>query len=95
MGVFESSQCSVRRICWWFCEPGHWFHMGNGYHRVMEVASPHVWAGQFRLPDAWFVKMGKDGIQGVKSPASMGLCRDFMSVNTARGTGHREVELEF
>lgn len=51
----------------------------------MEVADPHVWAAQFRLLDARFIKMGKDGMDGVKLPASMGLYRDVMSVNTARG----------
>jgi hypothetical protein len=60
---------------------------------AMEVADPHVWAAQYRLVDARFIKIGKDGIDGVKLPASMGLYRDILSVNTARGAGEREVEL--
>ncbi|KAJ5995254.1 hypothetical protein N7481_002231 [Penicillium waksmanii] len=66
---------------------------GSTWEMAMEVADPHVWAAQYRLVDARFIKMGKGGIDGVKLPASMGLYRDILSVNTARGAGEREVEL--
>jgi hypothetical protein len=66
---------------------------GSTWEMAMEVADPHVWAAQYRLVDARFIKIGKDGIDGVKLPASMGLYRDILSVNTARGAGEREVEL--
>jgi hypothetical protein len=52
---------------------------------AMQVSEPHVWAAQFRLLDAQFIRMGKEGVEDVKLPASMGLYRDVMSVNTARG----------
>ncbi|KAJ5741355.1 hypothetical protein N7533_010764 [Penicillium manginii] len=67
--------------------------VGSTWEMAMEVADPHVWAAQYRLVDARFIKIGKDGIDGVKLPASMGLYRDILSVNTARGAGEREVEL--
>lgn len=51
----------------------------------MEIAEPHVWAAQFRLLDARFLKMAKGGVDDVKLPMTMGLYRDVMSVNTARG----------
>jgi hypothetical protein len=60
---------------------------------AMEVADPHVWAAQFRLLDARFIKMGKDGVDGVKLPMTMGLYRDVMSVRTARGVQDNSVEL--
>lgn len=59
----------------------------------MEVADPHVWAAQFRLLDARFIKMGKGGVDGVKLPMTMGLYRDVMSVRTARGAQDNTVEL--
>ncbi|KAL4976643.1 hypothetical protein BDW66DRAFT_134459, partial [Aspergillus desertorum] len=59
----------------------------------MEIADPHVWAAQFRLLDARFIKMGKSGVDGVKLPVSMGLYRDVMSVNTARGGEGNSIEL--
>lgn len=67
--------------------------VGSTWEMAMEVADPHVWAAQFRLLDAQFIKMGKDGLDGVKLPASMSLYRDVLSVNTARGGGETEVEL--
>lgn len=59
----------------------------------MEIADPHVWAAQFRLLDARFIKMGKGGIDGIKLPMTMGLYRDVMSVNTARGGDGNSIEL--
>lgn len=67
--------------------------VGSSWDMTMEVADPHVWAAQFRLLDARFIKMGKDGMDGVKLPASMGLYRDVMSVNTARGGEGRSIGL--
>lgn len=58
----------------------------------MEIADPHVWAAQFRLLDARFIKMGKGGIDGIKLPMTMGLYRDVMSVNTARGGDGNSIE---
>jgi hypothetical protein len=60
----------------------------------MEVAEQHVWAAQYRLLDAHFIKAGRDGVEGVKLPLSMGLYRDVLSVNTVRGAGTDEVGLE-
>ena len=54
----------------------------------MQVAEPHVWAAQFRLVDARFIRGKGDG----KVPC-MGLYRDIMSVNTARGGVGQGVEL--
>lgn len=59
----------------------------------MQVAEPHVWAAQFRLLDAKFIKIGKGGMGDISLPASMGLYRDIMSVNTARDGAGRGVEL--
>lgn len=59
--------------------------VGSTWEMAMQVAEPHVWAAQFRLVDARFIKVGKGGVDEVKLPVSMGLYRDFMSVNTARG----------
>lgn len=59
----------------------------------MEIADPHVWAAQFRLLDARFIKMGKGGVDGIKLPTTMGLYRDVMSVNTARGGEGNSIEL--
>lgn len=67
--------------------------VGSTWEMAMEVAEPHVWAAQFRLVDARFIKMGKDGLDGVKLPTSMGLYRDILSVNTARGGDDRGVEI--
>ncbi|KAJ5689390.1 hypothetical protein N7462_003782 [Penicillium macrosclerotiorum] len=67
--------------------------VGSSWEMAMEVADPHVWAAQFRLLDARFIKVGKKGIDEVKLPASMGLYRDVMSVNTARGGEGNSVEL--
>ncbi|KAJ5241123.1 uncharacterized protein N7469_002714 [Penicillium citrinum] len=67
--------------------------VGSTWEMAMDIADPHVWAAQFRLLDAQFIKMGKDGLDGVKLPASMSLYRDVLSVNTARGGGETEVEL--
>ena len=59
----------------------------------MQVAEPHVWAAQFRLLDARFIKLGSGGIENVKLPVTMGLYRDVISVNTARGPDGRSIEL--
>jgi hypothetical protein len=67
--------------------------VGSSWEMAMEVADPHVWAAQFRLLDARFIKMGKDGVDGVKLPMTMGLYRDVMSVRTARGVQDNSVEL--
>ncbi|OOQ91292.1 hypothetical protein PEBR_00442 [Penicillium brasilianum] len=67
--------------------------VGSSWEMAMEVADPHVWAAQFRLLDARFIKMGKDGVDGVKLPMMMGLYRDVMSVRTARGVQDNSVEL--
>jgi hypothetical protein len=37
--------------------------------------------------------MGKEGIDGVRLPASIGFYRDVMSVNTARGGESRSIKL--
>ncbi|GFF96257.1 hypothetical protein IFM53868_08446 [Aspergillus udagawae] len=70
--------------------------LGNGrsWEVSMEVAEKHVWAAQYRLLDAHFIKSGRDGVDGIKLPLSMGLYRDFLSVNTVRGAGDEIVELE-
>ncbi|PWY86854.1 hypothetical protein BO70DRAFT_427850 [Aspergillus heteromorphus CBS 117.55] len=65
----------------------------TSWELAMEVPERHVWAAQFRLLDAQFIKMGKTGLEGVQLPTSMGLYRDFMSVNTVRGAGQDGVEL--
>jgi hypothetical protein len=67
--------------------------VGSTWDMTMEVADPHVWAAQFRLLDARFIKVGKNGVDGVKLPITMGLYRDVMSVNTARGGGGPSIEL--
>lgn len=66
---------------------------GSSWEMAMEIADPHVWAAQFRLLDARFIKMGKGGIDGIKLPMTMGLYRDVMSVNTARGGDGNSIEL--
>jgi hypothetical protein len=59
----------------------------------MEISDPHVWAAQFRLLDARFIKMGKGGVDGVKLPMTMGLYRDVTSLNSRRAAkGDSEVE---
>jgi hypothetical protein len=59
----------------------------------MEIADPHVWAAQFRLLDARFIKMGKGGVDSVKLPMTMGLYRDVTSLNGRRAArGDSEVE---
>ncbi|KAJ5735710.1 uncharacterized protein N7483_000835 [Penicillium malachiteum] len=65
--------------------------VGSTWEMAMQVAEPHVWAAQYRLVDARFIKAGKG--DDVKLPVSMGLYRDVMSVNTARGGEGRTVEL--
>jgi hypothetical protein len=60
---------------------------------AMEIPDPHVWAAQFRLLDARFIKMGAGGVDGVKLPLTMGLYRDVMSINTARGGEGNSIEL--
>ncbi|KAJ5134400.1 hypothetical protein N7448_000578 [Penicillium atrosanguineum] len=65
----------------------------SSWDMTMEVSDPHVWAAQYRLLDARFIKMGKSGVDGVKLPATLGLYRDVMSVNTARGGGGQSIEL--
>ncbi|GAQ08699.1 hypothetical protein ALT_6020 [Aspergillus lentulus] len=67
---------------------------GNSWEMTMELAEQHVWAAQYRLLDAHFVKVGKGGAESVKLPLSMGLYRDVLSVNTVRGEGTDEVELQ-
>ncbi|RLL98717.1 hypothetical protein CFD26_103868 [Aspergillus turcosus] len=67
---------------------------GRSWEVSMEVAEQHVWAGQYRLLDAHFIRTGGDGVDGVKLPLSMGLYRDILSVNTVRGAGKDMVELE-
>ncbi|KAF4162746.1 hypothetical protein CNMCM6936_001665 [Aspergillus lentulus] len=67
---------------------------GRSWEVSMEVAEQHVWAAQYRLLDAHFIKAGRDGVDGVKLPLSMGLYRDVLSVNTVRGAGTDEVGLE-
>ncbi|KAJ5723746.1 hypothetical protein N7488_001781 [Penicillium malachiteum] len=64
--------------------------VGSTWEMAMQVAEPHVWAAQYRMVDARFIKAGKGD---VKLPVSMGLYRDVMSVNTARGGEGRSVEL--
>ncbi|KAJ5609524.1 hypothetical protein N7528_010091 [Penicillium herquei] len=65
--------------------------VGSTWEMAMQVAEPHVWAAQYRMVDARFIKAGKG--EDVKLPVSMGLYRDVMSVNTARGGEGRSVEL--
>ncbi|KAJ5665314.1 uncharacterized protein N7477_007762 [Penicillium maclennaniae] len=67
--------------------------VGSSWDLTMEVSEPHVWAAQYRLLDARFIKMGKNGVDGVKLPTTLGLYRDVMSVNTARGGGGQSIEL--
>ena len=67
--------------------------VGSTWEMAMQVAEPHVWAAQFRLLDAKFIKVGKGSVDDVKLPLSMGLYRDVMSVNTARGGEGRSVEI--
>ncbi|KAF7164862.1 hypothetical protein CNMCM5623_009289 [Aspergillus felis] len=67
---------------------------GNSWQMTTELADQHVWAAQYRLLDARFVKVGKGDAANVKLPLSMGLYRDVLSVNTVRGEGTDEAELE-
>ncbi|PKX96366.1 uncharacterized protein P174DRAFT_501162 [Aspergillus novofumigatus IBT 16806] len=67
---------------------------GNSWEMTMELTEQHVWAAQYRLLDAHFIKAGRDGVDGVKLPLSMGLYRDVLSVSTVRGEGTDEVELQ-
>ncbi|KAL4742389.1 hypothetical protein BDV11DRAFT_180764 [Aspergillus similis] len=67
--------------------------VGSSWEMAMEIAEPHVWAAQFRLLDARFIRTGRSGVDGVKLPVSMGLYRDVMSVNTARGGEGNSIEL--
>ncbi|GIK00930.1 hypothetical protein Aspvir_004960 [Aspergillus viridinutans] len=67
---------------------------GSSWQMTTELTEQHVWAAQYRLLDARFVKVGKRGAENVKLPLSMGLYRDVLSVNTVRGEGTDEVELE-
>ncbi|GIJ85076.1 hypothetical protein Asppvi_003931 [Aspergillus pseudoviridinutans] len=67
---------------------------GNSWQMTTELADQHVWAAQYRLLDARFVKVGKGDAASAKLPLSMGLYRDVLSVNTARGEGADEAELE-
>jgi hypothetical protein len=67
--------------------------LGSSWEMAMEIADPHVWAAQFRLLDARFIKMGKGGVDGVKLPMTMGLYRDVTSLNGRRAArGDSEVE---
>ncbi|KAJ5238959.1 hypothetical protein N7468_003578 [Penicillium chermesinum] len=66
--------------------------VGSSWEMAMQVAEPHVWAAQFRLVDAKFIKVGKGGIDDVKLPAVMGLYRDVMSVRRSRKTESEENE---
>ncbi|KAH1790634.1 hypothetical protein KXX35_002777 [Aspergillus fumigatus] len=67
---------------------------GNSWEMTMELTEQHVWAAQYRLLDARFVKVDKRGADSVKLPLSMGLYRDVLSVGTVRGAETDEVELE-
>jgi hypothetical protein len=67
---------------------------GNSWQMTTELSDQHVWAAQYRLLDARFIKVGREGAESVKLPLSMGLYRDVLSVNTVRGDGTDEVELE-
>ncbi|GIC90287.1 uncharacterized protein Aud_006721 [Aspergillus udagawae] len=67
---------------------------GNSWQMTTELSEQHVWAAQYRLLDARFIKVGREGAESVKLPLSMGLYRDVLSVNTVRGDGTDEVELE-
>ncbi|KAJ5176760.1 uncharacterized protein N7482_002637 [Penicillium canariense] len=67
--------------------------VGSSWEMAMEVSDPHVWAAQYRLLDVHFIKMGKGGVEGVKLPTTMGLYRDIMSVNTARGGEGNSIKL--
>ena len=68
--------------------------VGSSWEMAMQVAEPHVWAAQFRLVDAKFMKAGKGGIDDVKLPATMGLYRDVMSVRRS-ASGSKEDEGEW
>lgn len=61
-------------------------NLGNGssWEMAMEVAEPHVWAAQFRMLDARFIKMAKGGLEATKLPMTIGLYRDVMSVSMQR-----------
>ncbi|KAJ5894516.1 hypothetical protein N7495_006207 [Penicillium taxi] len=69
---------------------------GSSWEMAMQVAEPHVWAAQFRLLDARFIKMGRAGVDGVRLPSSLGLYRDVLSINriTRAAGGGTSVELE-
>ncbi|KAG2026249.1 hypothetical protein GB937_001757 [Aspergillus fischeri] len=66
---------------------------GNSWEMTMELTEQHVWAAQYRLLDARFVKVDK-GADSVKLPLSMGLYRDVLSMSTVRGAETDEAELE-
>ncbi|EAW24538.1 uncharacterized protein NFIA_041160 [Aspergillus fischeri NRRL 181] len=66
---------------------------GNSWEMTMELTEQHVWAAQYRLLDARFVKVDK-GADSVKLPFSMGLYRDVLSMSTVRGAETDEAELE-
>ncbi|PYI28214.1 hypothetical protein BP00DRAFT_403451 [Aspergillus indologenus CBS 114.80] len=67
---------------------------GVSWEIAMEVEDEHVWAAQFRLLDAKYIKLGSNGVDGITLPMSIGLYRDIMSVNTVRGGGRDGVELQ-
>lgn len=68
--------------------------VGSSWEMAMEIADPHVWAAQFRLLDARFIKMGKKGVDGVKLPMTMGLYRDVTSLNSRRAARGGDSEVE-
>ncbi|EAW15003.1 uncharacterized protein ACLA_004170 [Aspergillus clavatus NRRL 1] len=70
--------------------------VGNGkeWQVGSESVEQHVWAVQYHLLDAHFIKLGKEGLEGLSQPLSMGLHRDILSINTLRGGGRDGVELE-
>lgn len=67
---------------------------GISWEMTMNLTEQHVWAAQYRLLDARFVKVGKGNADSVKLPLSLGLYRDVLSVNTVRGAESDEVGLE-
>ncbi|PYH49982.1 uncharacterized protein BP01DRAFT_310204 [Aspergillus saccharolyticus JOP 1030-1] len=67
---------------------------GTSWEVTMEVEDQHVWAAQFRLLDARFIKLDSKGLEDVTLPTSMGLYRDIMSVSRVRGGGRDVVDLQ-
>ncbi|KAF7716711.1 Uncharacterized protein PECH_008636 [Penicillium ucsense] len=59
---------------------------GSTWEMAMEVAEPHVWAAQFRLLDARFIKMAKGGLSETKLPTTIGLYRDVLSMSMQRSS---------